>query len=137
MPERFWAKVEVDEGSGCWLWRAAHNPAGYGRLTRGGKAYLAHRVAYEALVGEIPEGLVTDHLCRVTRCVNPEHLEPVMDRENILRGEAPTARNAVKTHCDHGHEFSEENTRMLKGGRRRCMACHRRRRREFRKRRGR
>jgi hypothetical protein len=132
LPQRFWDKVKVDGGSGCWLWTAYTSRKGYGQLRLGSKDCLAHRVAYEALVGEIPEGLQCDHLCRIRRCVNPEHLEPVTSRENTLRGDTVAARNAAKTHCPIGHEFSEENTRVLKGGRRECRACHRRWQREYR-----
>jgi hypothetical protein len=46
---------------------------------------LAHRAFYEAHRGAITERDL-DHLCRVRRCVNPDHLEPVSHRENIIRG---------------------------------------------------
>lgn len=72
----------------CWVWCARTNRNGYGRLRVGGRELMAHRLAYEALVGPIPEGLVLDHLCRVRLCINPAHLEPVTVRENTLRGEA-------------------------------------------------
>lgn len=58
----------------------------------------------------MPAGLGLDHLCRVRRCVNPAHLEPVTDRVNILRGQAPSAVNAAKTHCIRGHPFNSVNT---------------------------
>lgn len=45
----------------------------------------AHRWAYEFLVGEIPEGLTLDHLCRNKACVMPDHLEPVTQAENHRR----------------------------------------------------
>lgn len=51
----------------------------------GGRTGLAHRVAYEALVGRIPDGLTLDHLCENKRCVNPDHLEPVTRAENLRR----------------------------------------------------
>lgn len=87
--ERFWPKVERVE-DGCWLWTASLTGDGYGRISLGGKfgpMGLAHRVAYELLVGPIPEGLELDHLCRVRRCVNPEHLEPVTHAENVRRAQ--------------------------------------------------
>ena len=76
--QRFWAKVNKTDT--CWLWTAS-TLNGYGQIKAGGrfgKILLAHRVAYEMLVGPIPEGLQLDHLCRVTLCVNPKHLEPVL-----------------------------------------------------------
>jgi hypothetical protein len=64
-------------------------------------------------VGPIPDGLVLDHLCRNKLCVNPKHLEPVTNQENILRGLTPLVGgyyNMAKTHCPKGHEYSPENT---------------------------
>lgn len=75
---RFWSKVVKTEF--CWLWTgAAHKKAdGYGRVDANGKRFLAHRFAYELLVGPIPEGHELDHVvCENTRCVNPAHVEPV------------------------------------------------------------
>lgn len=106
----FWTKVDRSP-NGCWIWLGAHTD-GYGmwwsrELNR---CVLAHRVAYELLVGPIPDGLQLDHLCRVRDCVNPEHLEVVTSRENTLRSPiAPAAVNARKTHCPRGHEYTPEN----------------------------
>ena len=63
----------------------------------------------EALVGPIPKDLCIDHLCRVRNCVNPAHLEPVTVRENILRGNGPTAVNARKQLCKYGHRLFGRN----------------------------
>lgn len=86
LPERFWSLV-VPTTAGCWLW-TGFKAAGYGRFSFKGtnSAAAAHRLSYEALIGEIPAGLDLDHLCRVPSCVNPLHLEPVTRRENIGRG---------------------------------------------------
>jgi hypothetical protein len=82
-----------------------------------------HRVVYEALVKPIPVGLVLDHLCRVRHCVNPAHLEPVTQRENVLRGETAPAANKAKTHCVRGHPFSGQNLILRKSGVRECRTC--------------
>lgn len=111
----------VSTDTGCLIWQGA-TTEGYGRINLNGSLRLAHRVAYEAAVGPIPEGMSLDHLCRVRACINPAHLEPVTSRTNTLRGVGVTAVNARKTHCDRGHEFTEANTR-LRGGRRYCRAC--------------
>src|SRR3989304_2992011 len=76
--------------------------SGYGRVWCNGRMQMVHRLIYEALVGPIPNGLTIDHLCRVRRCVNPDHMEPVTMLVNCLRGEGPTAKQARQTHCKNG-----------------------------------
>jgi hypothetical protein len=120
--ERFWQRV--DAAGDCWIWTAYTDAAGYGVFREGTLRLRAHRVAYELLIGPIPEGLVIDHLCRNTSCVNPSHLEPVTTRVNTLRGVGPAARQAQQTHCKRGHEFTPENTYLELGGRKRvCRTC--------------
>jgi hypothetical protein len=127
--ERFWEKVVQTDT--CWLWTGSLSN-GYGNIRpRNGEPMMrAHRFAYELLVGPIPEGLHLDHLCRVRHCVNPDHLEPVTQRVNTLRGFGACAQHARKTHCEHGHEFTEENTR-ISDGERVCRTCANRRNREY------
>lgn len=121
---RFYAKV--DKTPTCWLWTARLNAAGYGDFSVLGRQARAHRFAYFALVGVVPEGLVLDHLCRVRRCVNPAHLEPVTLGENTLRGETLSARNAAVTHCPAGHPYDDANTYWSEGrAGRRCKECNR------------
>ena len=103
-------RATPEPNSGCWLWDRAISQTGYGNICVDGKYRGAHRVVYEALVGPIPEGLHLDHRCRVRACVNPNHLEPVSQRENSLRGVGAAAVNARQTHCRHGHELTPENT---------------------------
>lgn len=115
------AVAEVTD-SGCWLVRR-RTLAGYGQVVRSGRPRLAHRMSYELFVGPIPEGLDLDHLCRNRPCCNPEHLEPVTRRENLMRSPiAPAAINAAKTHCPRGHLYDEQNT-YLSQGKRSCRAC--------------
>jgi HNH endonuclease len=125
--ERFWEKVDKGDPRECWAWTAGLS-AGYGQFIemRDGRGHpsAAHRVAWELLIGPIPDGLDLDHLCHTRdtscpggddcphrRCVNPAHLEPVSNEENIRRGMCPSAVNSRKTHCTPGnHEFTPENT---------------------------
>jgi hypothetical protein len=120
--DRFMAKVEKDE-NGCWLWVAHVTPNGYGQFGIGRKLFYAHRIAYEMFVGPIATGLQIDHLCRVRHCVNPDHMEAVTQRENILRGEAISAICAVKTRCKRDHEFTDTNTYRRPDGSRECLTC--------------
>ncbi len=128
LEQRFWAKVDKAGADGCWEW-TDRKAGGYGYIYTGGQPTnaRAHRVAYELLVGPIPDGLVLDHLCRNPGCVNPEHLEAVTQRENTLRGEGVTAREARQTHCKRGHEFTDDNTyrRPSNPSWRICRTCHR------------
>lgn len=98
-------------------------PSSNGYVALGKKRQLAHRAIYETLVGPIPAGLTLDHLCRNRWCVNPQHLEPVTARENVLRGEGLSARRARQTNCKRGHALTVDN--VYAGRReRRCRICH-------------
>ena len=120
--ERFYKKVQMEPNSGCWLWEASCGRNGYGCFQVGKKNRKAHRVSYELHIGPIPDGLQLDHLCRNRCCVNPDHLEPVTNRENCLRGETGKYQRD-KTHCPHGHPYSGSNLMMRPNGKRRCRAC--------------
>ena len=129
--ERFLPKLRVVE-SGCWDWQAGRDRHGYGTFYVAGARSIirAHRFAYEYWIGQIPQHLELDHLCRNRICVNPDHLEPVTQRENALRGVGWAGQNARKTHCPQGHPYDEENTRHYQYGLgrwgRRCKACEKR-----------
>jgi hypothetical protein len=120
--DRFAEKIALTD-SGCIEWIGGLNGVGYGQFYRGkthpgdtGKTY-AHRWSYEYHVGPVPEGL---HL------VNPEHLEPVTCRENLLRGTGPSAAHAVKTHCPAGHPYAGDNLYIHPTkGMRYCRECGR------------
>ncbi len=118
--ERFLEKVQKTDS--CWIWTAKKEKFGYGRFAIREREFAAHRVAYELFVGNIPDGLSIDHLCKNPSCVNPEHLEPVTMRVNLLRGNTFQARNASKTHCPQGHPYSGDNL-IFKSGGRTCRAC--------------
>lgn len=130
--DRVAARYTIDEG-GCFLWTGHTSRFGYAQTTVEGRAVVAHRAVFEAVVGPVPEGLVLDHLCRVRNCINPDHLEPVTVAENNRRGTGWSGRHAQKTHCPKGHPYDEDNT-YLGGARamRQCRACHREHQRQYR-----
>lgn len=125
--------TKIVAGDGCWEWDGAKMPSGRGKVVWRGRNWLAYRAVYSWLVGPIPEGLTLDHLCRNTGCVRPAHLEPVSQRTNTLRGLAPTAVNARKTHCRKGHALCGDNLvpHNLKRGQRLCRTCHNERQRTY------
>ena len=98
--ERFCQKFRVDD-DGCWVWVGQLTTNGYAKIRpEGGRLnhQRGHLWAYRHWKGEVPEGLELDHLCHTRdlgcaggkckhrRCVNPDHLEPVTHRENVIRG---------------------------------------------------
>lgn len=126
LTQRFARKYKVIP-NGCWLWTAYCDSLGYGRIVGGEgqpRSAYAHRVSYELFIGKIPDDMEIDHLCRNRSCVNPVHLEAVPHHTNVLRGKAPTAANAQKTHCKRGHSFTPENTGVVHN-RRYCKTCNR------------
>ena len=120
-----WVQRYVNITDTCWLWTGATSAAGYGTYQVDGKHVSAHRYFYELSFGPIPKGFQIDHLCRTRNCVAVKHMEVVTQRENILRGEGPSAQQARQTHCKRGHEFTEENTyhQPSRPNSRRCRAC--------------
>lgn len=139
LPANFWTKIDKNgpvptyrsDLGPRWVWLAGKDQNGYGRFNWLGRLRKAHTLAYEEVIGPIPDGLVPDHLCRFPGCVNPAHLEPVTNRENVRRGLRPEqlrARYAVQTHCSKGHEFTPENTYYATRGyspnlHRQCRKC--------------
>lgn len=125
--DKFWRKVERTPT--CWLWNGPKNKSGYGYFSFGKQFKRAHRLSYEEVRGEIPKGMVLDHICRIRNCVNPDHLRIVTNAENVLIGIGPTAINARKTHCPQGHEYTKENTykAQSKDAGRNCIICRKQR----------
>lgn len=126
--DRLFARV-VEDANGCWIFTGAISKAGYGTIGRGpagsGSTYV-HRETYRFFIGEIPNGLEIDHLCRVTACCNPWHLEAVTHAEN-------SRRKPPRTHCLRGHELTPDNTDQWPS-QRLCSTCRRERQRTYRER---
>lgn len=133
--QRFWQYVDkggpVHSTLGqCWQWTGPKTEdegyGSYGLLNVGRKSIRAHRYAYGLFIESVPEGLTVDHLCRNRLCVNPEHLEPVTNKVNILRGESPAAKQARQEVCKNGHPLIGDNVTVYeyKGGTKRvCRTC--------------
>lgn len=104
--ERFLEKIVVLE-NGCWQWTGSIHSEGYGLIKINGKCTYAHKYSYQWFIGEVPYGLEIDHTCHNSdstctgslpclhrRCVNPDHLEAVTHKTNVLLGKAPSAQCA-------------------------------------------
>lgn len=124
--DRFWEKVEIYGPDECWLWTAGK----FGRkgeeygcfwLTGGRKQIGAHIWSYVQAKGDYPLGYVIHHICEVRLCVNPDHLEPKTQRENILLGNGVAAQDARKVVCKWGHSL--EDAFIIGKGRRDCRTC--------------
>ena len=127
LPRRFWDKVEIGPTTDCWLWTAGCFTNGYGQYRDGLRKRKAHIVLMEALYGPCPAEMEHDHTCLVKRCVSPYHVERVTHAENAKRSHhlgSHRRRNPV-THCQHGHEFTPENTYRAPNGKRACRECNR------------
>ena len=131
-------QIKVDPDEGCWIWQGPATPNGYGKVNIGGGDKVVHRVMYEHAKGLIPAGMQGGHgchdraveagtceggdKCRHRRCCNPEHQVIQTPSENTL---AQNHFGRSKTECPKGHEYTDENTRIDKNGKRYCRTCER------------
>lgn len=119
--ERFWSSVQKTDS--CWNWVGCKTN-GYGYLSISGTNYRVHRISYFLKNGHVPESLCLDHLCRNKSCVNPDHLEPVTWRTNVvLRGTHPRMVASVYGKCLKGHPLDGHYFSKTRGPQRECKTC--------------
>ena len=127
--DRLFAKIEIDPVDPlekCWIWTGGLRN-GYGHFYYDGRREYTHRLIYAWLIAPLPRGRgrdipVLDHVvCDCPSCCNPFHLRLASHKENLLAGNAPSAINARKTHCIHGHKL----TGIASNGHRFCLVCRR------------
>ena len=130
---RLFKKISIDLTTGCWNWTGAHNSTGYGHMYYRNRLESSHRLTYAWLRGSIPRGSgknipELDHvICKNRSCCNPFHLELVLHKKNVLRGDSPSAIHAKKTNCKNGHILPNIYTVVNKNGKREriCLICKR------------
>ena len=127
VPERvrlgIWQRVEVGSLTQCWPWRLSTGSHGYGQVgwsLGDGRHSMttAHRVAWQALFGPLPEGLTVDHVCHNRVCCNPTHLRLLTNRDN-----AADNGQRDKSHCPKGHVYAGTNLIVNRKGHRFCRRC--------------
>jgi hypothetical protein len=122
---RFWRRVDIKSPEECWEWQGSRRGDGYGQFYVQGKHRAVHRFSFFITNFYWPS--VVRHKCDNRCCVNPHHLEGGNQSDNMKDVlERGRHFHANKTHCPHGHEYTEENTyvRPEKKGRE-CRACRR------------
>lgn len=127
---RLMRRVDKDAPGGCWIFTGPTCRKGYGRISvepgKGERGVAVHRLSYERMVGPIPEGHVVHHVCRVKRCVNPDHLVALTQQDHDrVHGRG----------IDLCQKCGGNDWRMKSTGYRECRACDHRRNAEARARR--
>lgn len=118
------SKTEIQESTGCWLWKGSRNQLGYGRINIDSKNKYVHREGFRVIKGE-PKSLVLhdDKLCSNKNCWNPEHLYDGTYTENRFDTISKYGGRLSK-YCKNGHEYTKENTKLDYKKHRQCITCY-------------
>ncbi len=124
--EKFWQKVDKTAPNGCWNWMAGCTSGGYGEFWFGKKIWSTHRLAWWLTYGYIPKNKMILHKCDNRRCVNPEHLYPGTNTDNMRdrlnrgkcpRGEThPNSKMTVKKVIELRQRYAAGNETVMELG---------------------
>jgi len=119
-PENVYSMISMPTMTGCWLWKGC-TVKGYGHVGYERKYYRVHRLIFSWNTGkQIPDGCDLHHKCGNKSCCNPLHLEVLTKSQH-----SKIQPSTTKTHCKHGHVYTEQNTGRTREGRRKCITCSR------------
>lgn len=122
--EKLLSRIEVIKSTQCWEFKGCITTSGYGQMAiQGGGRYSTHRLSWAIFKGNLESSMVIDHICKNTKCCNPDHLREVTRKINTLENSmGRAAANSVKVQCINGHLFDEVNTYRYSRGRG-CKIC--------------
>jgi len=111
-----------DKIGDCHIWKNQLDKDGYGIFYFYKKSRKAHRFSYYLVNGDIPDGMVIDHLCRNRNCVNQKHLRCITKSQNSLENSLSIgAINKMKKFCKNGHNL--DRVYGIKKRQRYCSTC--------------
>lgn len=116
--ERFIDKIQFTDT--CWLWKASTNEKGYGQFRLDGVLWIAHRLSAYWFNMCFNFGLTVEHECRNVKCVNPDHLIQVTNRQNLY-----LRHNSSNEFCPNGHDRATWTIKRATNNAQRCTACNR------------
>lgn len=67
----------------CWLWTGRLDNGGYGQVKYEGRACKAHKVSFKEFRKQWLRKRVLMHLCDTRPCINPDHLKPGTQLQNV------------------------------------------------------
>jgi len=108
---RFMDKVLPEPMSKCWLWTAAADEDGYGRIKIDGMTRLSHRVSYSIFCSEITDQDCVLHKCDNPSCVNPDHLWVGDRKDNSIDMHSKDRHVYGERHVNH--KLSEDDARAI------------------------
>ncbi len=105
---------------GCLEFSGFRNGAGYGVITAESKRMGAHRLSYMLAVGDIPEGYFVMHKCDNPACVNPEHLNVGLPRDNVHDMEQKGRARRSRGQLNGRAKLKDADVLMIRASSRSC-----------------